>query len=98
MFVSNSKKVQRNVTKFWNVLQSCNVTKFANATMLQSLAYTITKFNGGHFFLTNSNTKTHSSFISLTTYSVQFIQFDNGSVTHDPGTFCYSCNFSVNHR
>ena len=63
----------------------------------QGLVYTITKSNGGHFSLTNSNTKTHPSFISLTIYSVQFTQSKTGSVSHDPFTFSYSCNCTVNH-
>ena len=57
----------------------------------QGLVYTITIFNGGQLFLTNS--KTHSSFLSLTIYSeqfTQFTQFEIGSVTHNPWAFPYS--------
>ena len=63
----------------------------------QVLVYTLTKFNESHFSLTNSNTKTHSSFTSLTIYSVQLIQSETGSVTQDPFTFSYSCDCSANH-
>ena len=86
VLVSNSKKVQRNVTKF---------VFFSFAS--EGLVYTIINFDGSHFFLTNSNTKTHSSFVLLIIYSVQFTQFEIGSVTHDPCTFSSSRDCSVNH-